>query len=133
LLGHEHPNTNLTRFMLATLLSDQERYGESIPLRRQELEVAAKRNGCGAHGTLISIRLLANDLYWLDELEEAETLFREFLEDRQQVLKPSDFVIGRALGGLAKTLEEAGRLEEAAAIAQQTLDHRHEHEGPDSL
>ena len=132
LLGHEHPNTNLTRFMLATLLSDQERYGESIPLRRQELEVAAKRNGCGAHGTLISIRLLANDLYWLDELEEAETLFREFLEDRQQVLKPSDFAIGQALGGLAKTLEEAGRLEEAAAIAQQTLDHRHEHEGPDS-
>ena len=32
---------------------------------------------------------------------------------RQQVLEPEDFQIGRALGGLAKTLEAAGKLEEA--------------------
>ena len=43
---------------------------------------------------------------------------------RQQVLEPGDFQIGRALGGLAKTLEEAGKLEEAAAYRLKALDHR---------
>ena len=63
-------------------------------------------------------------------LEEAEALFRELLVARQQVLEPSDLGIGRALGGLAKTLEKAGKLEEASVYAQQALDHRLEHEGP---
>ena len=51
---------------------------------------------------------------------------------QQKVLKYNDFYIGRALGGLAETLEMAGNLEEAAAFAQQALDHRLEHEGPDA-
>ena len=63
---------------------------------------------------------------------EAEVLFRELLATRQQVLEPSDFGIGRALGGLAKTVEEAGKLGEALAFAQQALDHRFQHEGPDA-
>ena len=47
------------------------------------------------------------------------------------MLEPGDFGIGRALGGLAKTLEEAGKLEEAATYRLKALDHRLEHEGPD--
>lgn len=57
---------------------------------------------------------------------------QKLLAARQQVLEPSDFSIGRALGGLAKTLEVAGNLKEAAAFAQQAFDHRLAHEGPDS-
>jgi len=50
---------------------------------------------------------------------------------RQQVLVPEDFDIGRALGGLAKTLEAAGKLEEALNYSQQCLAHRLEYQGPD--
>lgn len=39
---------------------------------------------------------------------------------------------GRALGGLGKTLEEAGKLDDAAGFAQQALDHPLEHEGADA-
>ncbi|MEN9540144.1 MAG: hypothetical protein RLZZ459_235, partial [Cyanobacteriota bacterium] len=66
------------------------------------------------------------------ELQEAEALFRELVAGRQQVLEASDFGIGAALGGLAKTLEQAVKLEEAAAYALQALDHRVHHEGPDA-
>ncbi|MEB3307904.1 MAG: tetratricopeptide repeat protein [Cyanobacteriota bacterium] len=65
-------------------------------------------------------------------LEEAEALFRELVTARQQVLEPNDFGIGRALGGLAKTLEEASKLDEARVYAQQALVHRLDHEGPDA-
>ena len=51
---------------------------------------------------------------------------------RQQVLEPGDFDIGRALGGLAKTLEAACKLEEALNYAQQALNHHQEHRGPDN-
>lgn len=43
-----------------------------------------------------------------------------------------DFQIGRALGGLSKTLEAAGKLEDALDYAQQCLVHRLEYEGTDS-
>ena len=45
------------------------------------------------------------------------------------MLKPEDFQIGRALGGLAKTLELAGKLEEALSYRQQALEHRLAREG----
>ena len=48
------------------------------------------------------------------------------------MLEPEDFDIGRSLGGLSKTLEQAGKLEEALDFAQQCLAHRLEHEGKDS-
>lgn len=35
--------------------------------------------------------------------------------------------------GLAKTLEEAGKLEQALGYSQQALEHRLSHEGPDGL
>ena len=59
-------------------------------------------------------------------------LFRELVESNKHVLEEDDFEIGRALGGLARTLEEAGKLEDAVAFAHQALDHRHAHEGPDA-
>ena len=96
------------------------------------MEVAAKRDGRGAAGTLTSINGLAIDLREAGELEEAETLFRELLAGREQVLEPGDFQIGRALGGLAKTLELASKLEEALDYRQQALNHRLANEGPDA-
>jgi len=80
---------------------------------------------------LSSINNLAIDLRENGELQEAEALFRELVAGRQQVLEPEDFDIGRALGGLAKTLEAASKLEEALDYAQQAFDHHLEHQGPD--
>ena len=101
-------------------------------MRRHELDVASKYDGRNAPGTLTSLNDLAIDLRNVGEFEESEALFRELLDGRQSVLDPSDFDIGRALGGLAKTLEVAGKLEESLEFAQQALEHRFENEGPDA-
>ena len=108
------------------------RHSEAIPLRRRELAWCRKQNGDTDPGTFTSINALAIDLRENRELEEAEMLFRELVTTCQQVLEPGDFLIGRALRGLARTLEEAGKLEEAVSFAHQALDHRHAHEGPDA-
>ena len=131
-LGAQHPDTLTTAYNLAELLSQLERRAEAIPLRRRELTWCRQQNGNTDPGTLSSINELAIDLRETGALEEAEFLFRELVTTRQQVLEPGDFQIGRALGGLAKTFEDAGKLEEAAAYRLKALDHRLEHEGPDA-
>ena len=120
-------------YSLAEVLSAQKRHAESIPLRQHELAWCREQNGDTDPGTLASINALAIDLRENGALEEAEALFRELVAARLHVLEPEDFQIGRALGGLAKSLEEAGKLEEAFDYSQQALDHRLAHEGPDAL
>jgi tetratricopeptide (TPR) repeat protein len=114
------------------LFSAQSRHAEAIPLRRRELNWCREQNGDTDPGTLASINGLAIDLREVGELQEAEALFRELVTGRQQILEPEDFQIGRALGGLAKTLERAGKFEEALHASEQALNHRLNHEGPDA-
>lgn len=97
-LGDEHGATIASSYGLARCCSAQERYSEAIELLRVELAWCCQHNGDTDPDTLSSIYDLAIDLRETDELEEAEVLFRELLEARQQVLQPSDFGIGRALG-----------------------------------
>lgn len=52
---------------------------------------------------------------------------------QQHLLESEDIAIGRALAGLAKTLEAAGKLEEAATYARQCLAYLTAYEGPDSF
>jgi tetratricopeptide (TPR) repeat protein len=84
--GPEHPNTNSTRYDLARCLSALERYDEAIPLRRLELEIAAKRDGRTAAGTLSSISGLAGDLEANGDIEAAQPLYRECLDGRIETL-----------------------------------------------
>ena len=116
----------------ANALSLQNHHAKAIPLHQRELAWYREHNGDNDLGTLNSLNWLAIDLRETSELEEAEALFRELLSVRLKVLDPADFQIGRALGGLAKTLEMAGKLEEALDYSQQALDHREAHEGPDA-
>jgi len=116
----------------AEMLSQQDRRAEAIPLRRRELAWSRQEHGDTVPATLTSINGLAIDLRETGALEEAEVLFRELLAGRQQVLELNDFGFGRTLGGLAKTLEKAGKLEEAVVYGQQAYDHRFEHEGPNA-
>jgi tetratricopeptide (TPR) repeat protein len=117
---------------LAELLSATGRPAEAIPLRRRELAWFRNQKGESDPEILMLIDSLAFDLHEVGELIEAEGLFRELVAGRQQVLDPSDFGIGRALGGLAKTLELVGKLKDAAVYGQQALDHRLKHEGSDA-
>jgi tetratricopeptide (TPR) repeat protein len=121
-----------SRYVLARCLSEQERFDEAIELRRVELAWCREQHGDTDPSTLTSINGLAIDLREIGALDEAEALFRELVAGRQQVLEPGDFQIGRALGGLAKTLEESSNLKEALTYRQQTLDHRLAHEGTDA-
>jgi len=82
---------------------------------------------------MVSINALAIDLRESGELEEAEKLFRELIASQVKVLEESDFQIGRALAGLAATLELANQLDEALVHRQAALAHRIEHEGPDDF
>ena len=131
-LGPEHPDTLSNAFCLAEVLSHQGRPAEAIPLRRRELAWCRQQNGDTDPGRLDKINVMAIELRETGAMEEAETLFCELLEGHQRGLDPSHLGITRALGGLAKTLAKADRLEEAVALAQQALDHRLEHEGPDA-
>lgn len=131
-LGAQHHDTFGTAYNLAEVLSVLDRQAEAIPLRRRELAWCRKQNGDTDPGTLYSLNQLAIDLTAVGELEESEALFRKLISVHQEVLEPDDFDIGRALGGLAKTLEEACKLDEAADYARQCLEHRTVHEGPEA-
>lgn len=131
--GIDHSETCGVAYLLAEALSADDRRRDAIPFRRRELAWCRKEKGNTDPSTLTSINELAIDLRETGELEEAEALFRELLIGRQQVLESSDSGIGRALAGLAKTLEAANKLAEAAGFARQCLDHRIAHEGHDSF
>jgi nephrocystin-3 len=131
-LGAYHPDALSTGYRLADVLSAQERHAEAIPLRRRELAWCQEQNGDTDPGTLQSINQLAIDLREVGELEEAEDLFRQLLIARQKELESADYGIGRALGGLAKTLEDAQKLDEALVYAQQAFNHRLQYEGSDN-
>jgi tetratricopeptide (TPR) repeat protein len=105
---------------------------EAIPLRRRELSWCREEYGDDDQDTLASINGLAIDLREVGAFEEAESLFCELVFRCQKVLQISDHRIGRALAGLGKTLEAAGRYEEALPYVQQALAHRLEHEGADA-
>ena len=103
-----------------------------VEISRRELAWCRQENGDTDPGTLHSINQLAVDLRDVGELGEAEHLFRDLIDAQQQVLEPEDFDIGRALGGLSRTLELARKLEDALAYRQQALAHRLEYEGSDA-
>jgi tetratricopeptide (TPR) repeat protein len=119
-------------YVYAKYLSEESRRAESIDMRRKELLLRRQLYGDADSNVLISLNELAIDLREIGELQEAEILYRGLVGASQQVLDQGDFQIGRALCGLAKTLERAGNLEEALYFSQQSLNHRLSHEGPDA-
>ena len=110
--------------LLADVLSERERYLESIPLRKRELLWRRKQNSDTRPETLDRILSLAIHLGIVGELKEAEVLFKEAVDSCVLHLDPGNSMIGDALYGLAKTKRLMGRLEEACIFARQALDHR---------
>jgi nephrocystin-3 len=120
-IGPDHSITNETRWFMANFLSDQERYEESIPLRRRELEVAVRRNGQASAGTITSIHRLAEDLYWNDQLQESEHLYREALNGRLATFSTNDGSTMASCYGLARCLSALGHYEEAIELRRLEL------------
>jgi tetratricopeptide (TPR) repeat protein len=113
------------------MLEIQGRYREAVSMRRRELVWMRQHKGDTDEGTLSSINALAIDLRETGELQESEMLFRELVNGQMKTLRPEDIQIGRALGGLAITLELTGKLDEALQHRQASLEHRLEHRGVD--
>jgi nephrocystin-3 len=114
--GPEHPTTNQTRLWLASFLSNQQRYDESIPLRRMELEVAVKQDGREAVRTLASIYNLAEDLYFNDEFQESEQHYREALAGRITAFGDDAGDTMASRYGLARCLSKQERYDEAIEL-----------------
>lgn len=120
-IGPEDPTTNTTRFWLANFLSDQNRFEESIPLRRIELEVAVKRDGRESPSALESIHRLAEDLYLANELNESEQLYRQALAGRIVAVGDDDRDTMASRYGLARCLSQQESYGEAIELRRVEL------------
>jgi len=121
IIGAEDPTTNTTRFWLANFFSNQNRFEESIPLRRIDLEVALKRDGRESSSALESIHRLAADLYWANELKESEQLYRQALVGRIAALGDDNQDTMASRYGLARCLSERGCYNEAIELRKVEL------------
>ena len=133
LKGIEHLDTRWARRGLALVLSDLGRFKDASPLFQFELELLLRRYSPQSREALEIIGYHANNLRAGNELSESEYLFRALVSATRQILEPSDLLIGLAFAGLSKTLEDAGKIEEAIAYSRLALDHSLEHIGAESL
>jgi tetratricopeptide (TPR) repeat protein len=116
LLGEEHPEVCNIRFGLAQLLSELKRYDESIPLRQLDLQIARQANSSDTPDTLNLIHQLAEDLYYNNELDECEKLYREALTGRITILGEKDKRTTSSRHGLANCLTTMKRYREASEL-----------------
>lgn len=133
LKGIEHIDTRWARRGLALVLSDLGRFKDASPLFQFELELLLRRYSPQSREALEIIGYHAKNLRAGNELSESEYLFRALVSATRQILEPSDLLIGLAFAGLSKTLEDAGKIEEAIAYSRLALDHSLEHIGAESL
>jgi tetratricopeptide (TPR) repeat protein len=121
LLGEEHPEVCNIRFGLAQLLSELKRYDESIPLRQLDLQIARQANSSDTPDTLNLIHQLAEDLYYNNELDECEKLYREALTGRIRILGEKDKRTTASRHGLANCLTTMKRYREAIELRRIVL------------
>jgi hypothetical protein len=120
-IGPEDPTTNTTRFWLANFLSNQNRFEESIPLRRIDLEVTVKRGSRESPSAFRSMHRLAEDLYWANELNESEQLYRQALAGRIVALGDDDQDTMASRYGLARCLSQQESYGEAIELRRVEL------------
>ena len=131
--GLNSKSASNSRILLAKLMTDLNRRNEAVLLLEAEAEVTGKDDE-GRLGDVIQYLIaLVFEMHDNECLKEAESHFSILLSLCHAKLAAGDFQIGRVLAGLSKTLEQAGKLDEALDYAQQCLNHRLEYEGPDSF
>jgi nephrocystin-3 len=120
-LGSEHPDTLRSVFELAIFLSSQERYAESIPLRRRELLWCTHQNGNSDPGSLISMHGLGCDLLAADQPEEALGLLQVCLQMRRELLGTCDEATIGTQARVMEALSNLGRQPEAIDLSVSLL------------
>ena len=139
LLGKGH---SLSVSAVTNFVNLQLKYGapsHALPIIRQHAGWCLEERGKQSAEYLKAARLFAVALRETGRLKEAETKFKEVISSLNDVSNArshkkikKDAIGGLSLGGLAQTLELAGKLEQALEFRQQALDHRLAHEGPDA-
>jgi serine/threonine protein kinase len=109
----------------ALVQHDLGRYAAAEPLYRDAVELE-RRSGSGSTVARANQALLLIDL---GRYEEASALCREVLALREKEADPAG--VASILEYLAMALQGAGRLDEAEAVAQRSLDLRERHLSPD--
>jgi CHAT domain-containing protein/Tfp pilus assembly protein PilF len=115
---------------LATLYSDQGRYGEAEPLHRDVLQARREVLGPRHPDTLGSLHNLAALYQSQGRYGEAEPLYRDALEARREVLGPRHPDTTQSLNGLGLLYRDQGHYGEAEPLLQEALHVSREARGP---
>ncbi len=121
ILGMDHGDTLSVVRSLKFLTIHTGRYRETIPFCRRILEWERERNGNRAESTRSEISALAEYLYKIDELEDAELLYRELATDTD-MSEPDYYGLDAITCALPAILVDAGKLDEALPYHRQALD-----------
>ncbi|MCH9680468.1 MAG: tetratricopeptide repeat protein, partial [Deltaproteobacteria bacterium] len=116
-LGPEHPRVATVMGNLATGLAEASRYPEALELHARALPIIERVHGRvhahyanGLHNIAVIRRTLGDS-------REAEAHDREVLAIYEQLLGPDHPQLARVLVGLSRDALDAGRVEEATALA----------------
>lgn len=134
LYGADHPSTFRARYDLGESLLWAERFRESVDVLVEVHETSKRVLGATHVVTIDAGVALGSALIRLDEIDEAERLFRDVLDqfetDRDD-LDPNTH--SRALSGLALVHTQRGQTTEAVAARRSIVDTNRELFGEDSL
>ncbi len=128
--GPEHPTTLLCTNNLAFMYLTQKRYAEAEKLLTESLETRRRVLGETHVQTLISTHNLARTLGESGRLEDAASLFEEFMRIAPSALPPRHDLLGVAKGVYGDFLTRLGRYDEAERELLEGYNSLRESQGP---
>lgn len=129
--GKNRPALAIAMDALGSVYRAQGRYAEAEPLHRRAIEILEETPG-HRHTTEVMANLasLCEVQY---KMGEAEALYKQALQMRQENLKPDDPRIAAALDNLAVFYSSQGQFERAETMHRRALDIMEKAQGPDSV
>jgi eukaryotic-like serine/threonine-protein kinase len=122
ILGPEHPDTVISKAILANALHAGRRYSEAAKLHRETLAIRQRVFGPEYRWTLYNMTELADVLRRQGQYPEAERLVRQSLETQQRTLGPGHPDTLRSALVLGEILRSEKRYAEAGRMLEQSLD-----------
>ena len=109
---------------LGWVLSRQERLAEALELQQEGLAIVQRAHGDRHQNTAIAHHNIADLLWKLRRLEEAERHSRAAIRIFEDIEPGGHPLMTRPLTALARILRDAGRLPDAAPVAEQAIARR---------
>jgi tetratricopeptide (TPR) repeat protein len=131
LLGKAHPDSFIAGINFAHLLSETGEVARSVRMLESQRKLFEAYDFTQTNLYLRHLRLIGMNSRDMGNYKLSEDSFKTALtiSISPHLNDPDD--IGRLMGGLAKTLEAAGKLEDSMKVYKQALDHYLEHRGTD--